>query len=121
MSPHKRGTKDTKGTGRMYFLGLCILIALSAVSYRLFSLSYLQHEKYAKAARFQQSNPALRLSGRGDINVFDQSTSKTEPIATTSKVGLDVQRVYSKGSFASQVLGFVGFEGIDRVGQYGVE
>ena len=43
------------------------------------------------------------------------------PIATTSKVGLDVNRVYSKGPFASQVLGFVGFQGIDRVGQYGVE
>ncbi len=105
----------------MFFFGICILIALSAVSYRLFSLSYIQHEKYAKEAQSQQSNPALRLSRRGDISVYDISSLKTVPIATTSKVGLDVKRVYSKGPFASQVLGFVGFQGIDRVGQYGVE
>ncbi len=36
-------------------------------------------------------------------------------------IGYDERRYYSEGSFLSHVIGFLGFNGDERVGQYGVE
>ena len=55
----------------------------------------------------------------------DISESKAKEISvlkiTGVSVGKGVDRFYPNDSMAAQSLGFVGFDGYDRVGQYGVE
>ncbi len=149
-------TKNLRGNARIFIFCAFMLAAVVAVSYRLFNLTYVQHEAFAKTAKFQQQVPTALLAGRGSIFVFDYSNS-TKKIAASNRtsyytyttdggykvlsrgltkeqaqavknskiegigVATEISRFYSKGAMAAHVFGFVGYEGNDRTGQYGIE
>ncbi len=100
---------------------------MSLVIYRLFTLTFLRHETYAKSARLQQTLPSLRLVGRGSIYGYEYATSQQKLLASNSKIVSDdgktslIKRIYPMGLLASHILGFVGYDGYDRIGQYGIE
>lgn len=121
MGPHKARTKTYTGIGRLYIFGVFFFLIAGFVTYRLISLTVIKHEAYAKAAQAQQVLPSLRLAGRGTIYAFDQNTNEVKLLAGIKKEATIVQRFYPLGSLTAQVLGFVGYRGHDRVGQYGVE
>ena len=104
------------GNARIHVFGVLILLVTSLVIYKLFTLTFVQHEALALAAKNQQSAPSARLSGRGSIYAFDLSANQRKLVAVS-----EIKRVYPLGMFAAHVLGFVGYSGRNRVGQYGVE
>ncbi len=173
---------------RIYLFIVIIFLTVLGVSYRLFNITFLQHEKYASIAQVQQSNPSARLAGRGNIYFSDISdnakklavTNQTEyyayqtaqlatsldEVATRMSLVLNkdasviktaleghpksyyiiedniskdqaqkitdlhikglavaskIERYYANNTLASNVLGFVGYQGNTRVGQYGIE
>lgn len=123
MQRHSKIKKPSRtlSSTRIRFFVVGMLVVAGLVTYRLFTLTFTRHESYAQIARVQQSAPAVLLAGRGNIYAFDYSTGTRELLATNEKTDKGIQRAYPKDQFASHVLGFVGFEGAQRVGQYGVE
>ena len=121
MGPRKARTKRDTGTGRLYIFAVSLIVVTGLVTYQLFRLTFVQHNAYVKAAQAQQAFPGLRLAGRGTMYGFDQSTKENKLLAGIKKDGTGARRTYPQGSLAAQVLGFVGYSGNDRVGQYGVE
>lgn len=106
---------------RILFFAFCLIFATSLVIYRLFTLTFTQHEVLAKSAKMQQESSSIQLLGRGNIYAYDHSTGKKKLLATNQSSENGVQRLYPDGDFAGHILGFVGFKGYERVGQYGVE
>ena len=113
--------KPQTNNKRLYVFGVFLLLVSSLVTYRLFTLTFIQHEAFAKAAQNQQTVPATRLAGRGNIYTYDQVLREQRLAATNQKTASEIKRVYPMGMLASHVLGFVGYSGYDRIGQYGVE
>lgn len=101
--------------------GLGLLVVSGLITYRLFVLTFLQHEAFATSAKIQQTISSTLLTKRGDIYAIDLSTGEKNLLATNQKAGPEIKRLYPKGFFAGQIMGFVGFQGYRRVGQYGVE
>ncbi len=120
MGPHNK-TKKENGNARLYVFAICLIVGAGLISYRLFRLTVFEHDAYVKAAQAQQVFPTLRLSGRGTIYGYDQSAKEKRLFASIKKEAASVLRFYPKGSLAAHVLGFVGYRGHERVGQYGVE
>ena len=167
---------------------ISILLAWGLVFYRLFYLSYFQHDVFIKTAETQYQNQKSSLVKRGNIYASDLSNGENELVATQKTyafiyvipkeatdpalsaqklfetvgvsidqalklfekkddpfeivernpsevqldavrslnfkeiaIGYEERRIYPKGNFLSQVLGFLGFDGDERTGQYGVE
>ncbi|MFH1769354.1 MAG: penicillin-binding protein 2 [Parcubacteria group bacterium] len=178
----KSGTKHRV----LIFLSL-IILATGLVSYRLFRLTFLEHDSYVQAARSQYINATEVLTGRGTIYFTDQTAEGRRILSTNKdalfvyaddrevnladsavkelatilemeleelnpllehdtshqlikrditegqadeirelgftgiKITSETVRYYPDGDSASHVAGFVGFDGHNRVGQYGIE
>ena len=105
-------------SNRIFFFSLCLLIATSLVAYRLFRLTIVGHAEYKEIAENQQKMISIEsLNKRGNIFAIDRSIGEKKLLAVSQKN----ERHYPLGLFAAQTLGFVGFHGYQRVGQYGVE
>lgn len=127
------------------------------IFYRLFYLTFLQHEAITKTVENQYQNQQESLVRRGNIYIQDLSVrekqlvtlQKSFPYIFSKKdsrlkiinknpapseveqirqlnnketsIGYEERRYYPEGSFLGQVLGFLGFDGDRRVGQYGLE
>ncbi|MEK7615996.1 MAG: penicillin-binding protein 2 [Patescibacteria group bacterium] len=113
--------KSLVSPNRIHVFVFVGFLATLVVGYRLFRLTYIDHVVYAQSAQRQQVAPSARLLGRGSVFVFDLSGGEKKLVATNSVTELDTERLYPKGTFAAHVLGFVGYNEHDRVGQYGVE
>lgn len=98
-----------------------MIAVLGGIGYRLVSLTISHHQEYAQAATQQYQNPSALLAGRGDIFFSDSRTGATTLAATNHKDGATITRVYPLGQTAAHALGFVGYRGYLRSGQYGVE
>lgn len=174
---------------RIIFFVLATIILVAAISYRLFTLTFINHESLTKIAKLQYQNPTALISGRGNI-YFSDFSSGIRKIAATNKeslyvyattalltelpdetaiklsgiiggdrealtaklsdktkayqvistdisqdqsakiknlkikgigVATQINRTYPAGHSAGQTLGFVGFDGKQRAGQYGIE
>lgn len=131
--------------------------AAGLIFYRLFFLTYLQHEEITKAAENQYQNQQDNSARRGNIYIQDLSTGEKQLVTIQksfpyifsrkdgrfkvvnknpapdqveqirqlkdkeTNIGYEDRRYYPEGAFLGQVLGFLGFEGDRRVGQYGIE
>lgn len=127
------------------------------IFYRLFYLTYFQHEEITKTVDSQYQNQQESSVRRGNIYIQDLSSGekqlvtlqKSFPYIFSKKdgkykvvsknpaveeieqirqlnnketnIGYEDRRYYPEGSFLAQVLGFLGFDGDRRVGQYGLE
>ncbi|MDP3731058.1 MAG: penicillin-binding protein 2 [bacterium] len=136
---------------------LILFGAAGLIFYRLFYLTYLQHDALTKIAEGQYQNQQESSSRRGSVFIQDLSSGekhlvslqKSFPYTYSKKdgqfkivdknppaeelerirqlndkeinIGYEDRRYYSEGSFLGQVLGFLGYEGDRRVGQYGLE
>lgn len=116
-----RRQKSKIKIGRIRFFGICLILTGSLVSYRLFRLTFIQHESFAKAAMQQQVNATKIFEGRGAIYGFDLSRDESKLLVSNQRTDKGIERYYPKGRSTAHVLGFVGFLGNQRVGQYGVE
>lgn len=142
---------------RVNLLIVILFGAAGLIFYRLFSLTYLQHDVLIKIAEGQYQNQRENSARRGSIFVQDLSTGekqlvtlqKSYPYIFSKKdgqfkvvdknpgseeverirqlndqelnIGYEDRRYYPEGSFLGHVLGFLGFEGDKRIGQYGLE
>src|SRR3989344_5364485 len=106
--------------GRIRFFALCLILFAGLVAYRLFHITFFEHADYVKAAQLQQNNTGALLAGRGSIYALDQTSGQLKLFAAVQKAKA-VRRHYPQGTTASHILGFVGYKGSDRVGQYGIE
>ncbi|MEK7506522.1 MAG: penicillin-binding protein 2 [Patescibacteria group bacterium] len=107
------------GSRRLGLFVGAIFILVGLVGYRLFNLSFLQHENFLKTAQSQyQKQNQTTIAGRGSIYLSDLATGGRHLAAAN---GQSNTRLYPLNTSAAQVLGFVGFSGAKRAGQYGVE
>src|SRR3989344_3664083 len=113
--------KTSFSAGRIAVAMVAVILASGAVGYRLFALATTQHDYYLKTAKQQYENPSALLAGRGDIFFSDSRTGENTLAATNKKNGAVVTRTYARNTLAAQAIGFVGFRGHARIGQYGVE
>lgn len=67
---------------RINLFALLVIVAAGLIFVRLFSLSYLKHEIFAKTAQSQYNNPAALIAGRGDIYATDLGDSSRHLVAT---------------------------------------
>lgn len=107
------------GSGRLGLFVGTIFILAGLISYQLFNLSFLQHENFLKTAQSQyQKQSQATIAGRGNIYLSDLTTGGRHLAAAN---GQSNTRLYPLNTSAAQVLGFVGFNGAKRAGQYGLE
>src|SRR3989344_2113710 len=52
---------------RILLFLICVALAASLITYRLFQLAIVQHPLFVKSAQSQYSNPSALLAGRGSI------------------------------------------------------
>src|SRR3989344_673403 len=113
--------KSNNSKTRVYIALVCTAIATGVIGYRLFTLAGSQHAQYLAIAKAQYENPTALLAGRGDVFFSDERGLTSRLVATNKKENGKVVRAYPQGASAAHVLGYVGYKGLDRVGQYGVE
>ncbi len=185
--------KTSTNTWRVNLLLFFVFALSGLIIYRLFNLTFVDHESFVATAKSQYASPTAALAGRGSIYLTDASTTtgpvkkiaaanrsatfiysnnkqltkspaeivsilapilgeETRPFLldklsdptksyqilssnlTKSQavkiqalkikgvaVSSQIDRFYTLGATASQVLGFVGYDGRERVGQYGIE
>ena len=173
---------------RINLLTVVLFGATGLIFYRLFYLTYFQHEAFTKIAERQYQNQQESSARRGNVYVQDLSigekqlvtlqksfpyiyvkpkesknssqsaqlladisgislaeaekifSKKDDPFEVVVKnpnpeqldrirqlnikeinIGYEDRRYYPEGAFLGQVLGFLGFDGNRRTGQYGVE
>lgn len=106
---------------RIFACIIAVLAIAGVVTYRLFDLAFIKHAVYAESALEQQSASSVALAGRGSIYGFSYATGEHKLIAANTIDERGIRRFYPHDTFAAHTLGFVGFRGRDRAGQYGVE
>lgn len=124
MRQHRSKTNlggHTAGTARLAVFAFALMLACGIIGYELIMLAWVNHDSYLKIAQAQQAAPALQLAGRGTISGFGSATGQTTLLAGVAKNNGIVERTYPQKYLASHVLGFVGYDGHNRVGQYGLE
>ena len=110
--------KSNNSKTRVYIALVCTAIATGVIGYRLFTLAGSQHAQYLAIAKAQYENPTALLAGRGDVFFSDERGLTSRLVATNKKENGKVVRAYPQGASAAHVLGYVGYKGLDRVGQY---
>ena len=120
-----RKTKS-HSNNRLYLFAIFLLLGGGILGYRLVFLTVSEHAEFTKIAQSQYVVPSAQLSNRGSIFSYDNSTGQRKLLAGNIRVVNEKNigtftRTYPLETFASQVLGFVGYKGSARVGQYGVE
>src|SRR5437870_4715374 len=89
---------------RIFLLMLVLTALLGLIGIRLFNLQILSHNYYKQLAASQHGLSATIDPQRRQIYLEAQDI-----------------RFYPEKSLASQVIGFLGYKGDQRAGQYGVE
>ena len=125
------------GRGNIYFSdyssGVKELAATNRSSYYVYSNNSgdLSKDDIAKMSREIGMSPDdlnSKVNGKGNgylVIVKGLSKSQADTLRALNIKGIvvasEIERFYVEDTLASSVLGFVGFEGKQRVGQYGVE
>lgn len=100
---------------------LILFIAIFSLAlYRVFDLSIEKNHYFLKLAENQREYGSYGYL-RGEIFIKDGLNNKLVTVATNKASENGYNRFYPEKSLASSVLGFWGFRGKVRIGQYGVE
>lgn len=96
----------------------------SFTAYKLFDLSVNQYGFFSEVAANQKNYGTLDDALRGEIFIKDGFNGQVATLATNkpSSISFDLySRFYPGGILASSVVGFLGFQDKNRIGQYGIE
>lgn len=100
------------------------IFLFSFAAYKVFDLSVNQYGFFAEVAANQKSYGARDGALRGEIFMKDGFSGGLATLATNRPASASFgtySRFYPEGTLASAVLGFLGFQDKNRVGQYGLE
>lgn len=112
------------------------IVLFTLTLFKLFDLSVNNSDYFLQVAENQRSYGLSDTILRGEVFIKDKLNNQLVTLATNKFVsasevaspssgigpnGSGYKRFYPEGSLSSSVLGFLGFKGKDRVGQYGVE
>ncbi|OHB20999.1 MAG: hypothetical protein A2913_01450 [Parcubacteria group bacterium RIFCSPLOWO2_01_FULL_40_65] len=96
----------------------------SFTAYKLFDLSVNQYSFFSEVAANQKNYGAFDDALRGEIFIKDNLNGQLATLATNkpSSTSFDLySRFYPQGNLVSSVVGFLGFQDKNRIGQYGIE
>ena len=109
---------------RLNIILFFFIFLFSWTAYKLFDLSVTQSSFFSQVAANQKSYGTLEAALRGEIFIKDGLNGELTTLATNrpSSVSFDLySRFYPERSLASAVVGFLGFQDKQRLGQYGIE
>lgn len=109
---------------RLNILAGFFIVLFSFAAYKVFDLSVNQYGFFSEVAANQKSYGSQDLALRGEIFIKDGFSGRLSALATSrpASASLDLySRFYPEGKLASSVVGFLGFQGKNRIGQYGLE
>ncbi|MEK7579938.1 MAG: penicillin-binding protein 2 [Patescibacteria group bacterium] len=109
---------------RLNFLIVFFIVLFSFAAYKVFDLSVKQNSFFSQVAANQKSYGSQDSALRGEIFIKDGFSGRLVSLATSrpASASLDLySRFYPEGKLASSVVGFLGFQGKQRLGQYGLE
>ncbi len=109
---------------RINALIILFISLFSFAAYKLFDLSINQYAFFSEVAANQKSYGTFDTALRGEIFIKDGVNGQVATLATNkpSSASFDLySRFYPEDSLASSVVGFLGFQGGNRMGQYGLE
>ena len=109
---------------RLNFLIFLFIFLFSFTIYRIFDLSVNQYGFFSEVAANQKSYGSQDSILRGEIFIKEGSDGQLATLATNrlSSGSLDLySRFYPEGTLGSSVVGFLGFQDKNRMGQYGLE
>ncbi len=121
MKLSNKGISPVFQSGRIFIVIVCVAAFSAVICYRLYVIASQRHEYYIAQAEKQYQNPSTLLTGRGDIYFSDSRNNSLRLASSNKKEGDKIIRVYPAKISASHVLGFVGYKGLSRAGQYGIE
>ena len=109
---------------RVNFLIVFFILLFSFAGYKIFDLSVNQYGFFSEVAANQKSYGTQSSALRGEIFMKDGTSGELATLATNkpSSASFDQYlRFYPEKSLASSVVGFLGFQNKERLGQYGLE
>lgn len=109
---------------RINVLIVFFVCLFSFVGYKLFDLSVNQHIFFSEVAANQKNYGHFDDALRGEIFIKDGLSGQLTTLAINkpSSVSFDsYARFYPEKTLASSVIGFLGFQDKNRIGQYGIE
>lgn len=109
---------------RINILIVLFICLFSFTAYKLFALSVNQYDFFSEVAANQKNYGTLDDALRGEIFIKDGISGQLSTLATNkpSSTSFDLySRFYPEGNLASSVVGFLGFQDKNRIGQYGIE
>jgi len=105
---------------RLNILLVGFILLFSLTLYRVFDLSIEKNHYFLKLAENQKQYGNYGYL-RGEIFIQDKLNNKLVTVATNKSSEDGYSRFYPEKNLASSVLGFWGFKGKIRIGQYGLE
>jgi len=109
---------------RINVLIVFFVCLFSFTAYKLFDLSINQYSFFSEVAANQKNYGTFDDALRGEIFIKDGLNGQITTLATNkpSSASFDLySRFYPQGNLASSVIGFLGFQDKNRIGQYGIE
>lgn len=109
---------------RINALLVFFVLLFSFAAYKIFDLSIIQYGFFSQVAANQKSYGVQDSALRGEIFIKDGFSGQLATLATNTPASSSFDsysRFYPEGGLASSVVGFLGFQNLARVGQYGLE
>lgn len=109
---------------RLNVLTIFFIFLFSFAAYRVFDLSVNQYAFFSEVAANQASYGVQDSALRGEIFMRDGFSGGLATLATNRPASASFNsysRFYPEGTLASSVVGFLGFQDKNRLGQYGLE
>src|SRR3989344_408444 len=109
---------------RVNFLIVFFILLFSFTGYKIFDLSINQYGFFSEIAASQKSYGFQSSALRGEILIKDGLNGQLTTLATNRPVSASFDlysRFYPEGGLVSSVVGFLGFQDKNRIGQYGLE